>query len=154
MIDQTGHFTPLLSAMVDWQARERIQALEEQAVQRDRETAELSARLSHGAADFARLAATVETIRACSPRPSPTFPPTPPTPTRPAPSGPAAKPPNAPSAAAAPAPLPPVSPPPQAPPPAASAVTLPAAFAGFASLIVADFPELFAEFRGKRFRLL
>jgi hypothetical protein len=31
---------------------------------------------------------------------------------------------------------------------------LPAAPAGFASLIVADFPALFAEFRGKRFTLL
>jgi hypothetical protein len=33
-------------------------------------------------------------------------------------------------------------------------VALPAAPAGFASVIVAHFPELFAEFRGKRFTLL
>jgi hypothetical protein len=45
-------------------------------------------------------------------------------------------------------------PPPQAPPPAPSAVALPAAPPGFASLIVADFPALFAEFGGKRFTLL
>jgi hypothetical protein len=42
-------------------------------------------------------------------------------------------------------------PPSQAPPPAPSAVALPA---GFASLIVADSPALFAEFGGKRFTLL
>jgi hypothetical protein len=34
------------------------------------------------------------------------------------------------------------------------AVALPAEPAGFASLIVADFPALFAEFRGKCFALL
>jgi hypothetical protein len=44
--------------------------------------------------------------------------------------------------------------PPQAPPPAPSAVALPPAPAGFASLIVADFLPLFAEFGGKRFALL
>jgi hypothetical protein len=38
--------------------------------------------------------------------------------------------------------------------PAPSAVALPAAPAGFASLIVADFSALFAEFRGRRFTLL
>jgi hypothetical protein len=43
---------------------------------------------------------------------------------------------------------------PQAPLPAPSAVELPAAPAGFASLIVADFPALFAEFREKHFTLL
>jgi hypothetical protein len=43
---------------------------------------------------------------------------------------------------------------PQAPPPAPSAVALPAAPAGFASLIVADFPELFEDFGRKRFTLL
>jgi hypothetical protein len=45
-------------------------------------------------------------------------------------------------------------PPSQAPPPAPSAVALPPAPAGFASLIVADFPPLFAEFCEKRFALL
>jgi hypothetical protein len=74
------YFTPFLCAMVDWQARERIQALEERAVQRDRETAELSARLSRGAADFARLAATVEAMRASRPHPLPAGLANPPTP--------------------------------------------------------------------------
>jgi hypothetical protein len=63
-----------MSATVDRQARKRIQALEERASQRDRETAELSARLSRGAADFARLAATVGAIRASGPIPSPAVP--------------------------------------------------------------------------------
>jgi hypothetical protein len=103
--------------MVDREARKRIQALEERAVQRDRETVELSGRLS-------RLAATVEAIRASQV-------------------------PGAPSSAAARDP-----PPPQAPPRAPSAVALSAAPAGFASLIVPDFPALFAEFRGKHFTLL
>jgi hypothetical protein len=137
-----GHFTPFLSAMVDRQARKRIQALEERAFQRDREVAELSATVS-------RLKATVEAIRASRPLPSPAVPPAPS-----APSVAATKPPSAPSSAAAPDPPPPVSPPPQAPPPAPSTVALPAAPAGFASLIVAGFPALFAEFGGKRFALL
>jgi hypothetical protein len=89
-------------SMVDRKARKRIQALEERAAQRDREVAELSSTVS-------RLAATIETVRASSPRPSPVVHPNPPT---------------------------------------------PAAPAGFASLIVADFPALFAEFRGKRFTML
>jgi hypothetical protein len=53
--------------MVDRQARERIQALEEWTVWCDRETAELSARLSRGVGDLARLEATVEAIRASRP---------------------------------------------------------------------------------------
>jgi hypothetical protein len=57
--------------MVDRQARKRIQALEERAVRRDREAAEITTRLSRGAADFARLAATIEAMRASSPLPSP-----------------------------------------------------------------------------------
>jgi hypothetical protein len=57
------------------QACKRTQALEERAVQRDRETAELSARLSRGAANFARLAATIEAILVSSARPSPAIPP-------------------------------------------------------------------------------
>jgi hypothetical protein len=56
-----------MSAMVDREARERIQALEELAARRDRETAELSVRLSRGEAAFARIAATVEAIRASRP---------------------------------------------------------------------------------------
>jgi hypothetical protein len=139
--------------MVDRQARKRIQTLEERAAQRDCETAELSARLSRGAgagaADFARLGATVDAMRASGLFPSPAVPSHPPTPAPSAPSVSAATPPDAPSSAAAPDPLPP-----QAPPPAPSAVALPAAPAGFASLIVADFPALFAEFRGMRFMLL
>jgi hypothetical protein len=137
-----------MSPMVNREDRERIQALEERAVQRDREVAELSPRLSPGGADFAWPTATVEAIRASSPLHSPAVPPNP---SAPAPSGlsvSATKPPNAPSDAAAPDP-----PPPQAPPPALSAVALPAATAGFASLIIADFPALFTEFRGKRFTL-
>jgi hypothetical protein len=47
----------LEQSMVDRQARKRIQALEERAVQLDCEVAELSARLSRGPADFARLGA-------------------------------------------------------------------------------------------------
>jgi hypothetical protein len=114
---------PFMSAMVDHQARKRIEALEERAMQRDRETAELSAQLSRAAADFARLAATIEAIRASRPHPSPAIPSTTPAP-------------------------------PQALPPAPSAVALPAAPAGFASLMAADFSALFPEFRGKRFTLL
>jgi hypothetical protein len=106
------HLTPFLDAMVYRQARKRIQALEEWAVQRDRETAELSARFSRGAADFARLADTVEAIRASGPRPSPAVLPSPPTPARSAPFVPVTKPPNAPSSAVAPDPRPPVSLPP------------------------------------------
>jgi hypothetical protein len=119
-----------MDAMVDREARERIQALEEWAAQRDRETAELSARLLRGAADIARLAAAVEAIRASLRLPSPA-----------------------------------VISSPHAPAPAAPFVlaieelhadisALKAWPAGFASLIVADFPALFAEFRGKRFTLL
>jgi hypothetical protein len=136
--------------MVDREARGRIQALEAQGVQRDREIARLSGR-------FSRLAATLEAVRAevsgRSPGPpidSPAVPPNPPVRASPV----AWPPPPAPTAPA-PSSLP-------APPQAA---------AGFASLIVADFPPLFAEgekrllgrdkppgllaeFRGKRFTLL
>jgi hypothetical protein len=125
----SGHFTSLMASAVDHEARERIHALEKRAVRRDREVAELSARLSSEAAIVARLAATIEAI--CPPRPL-----APPAgPTRP----------PAPSASAD-------GPPSAAPPPAHLA--LPPAPAGFPSLIVADFPALFAEFRGKRFTLL
>jgi hypothetical protein len=128
--------------MVDRKARKRIQALEERAARRDREVAELSSTVS-------RLAATVEAVRASSPRPSPAVPPSHPTRAPSVPSVTAPKAPNATSPAAARNP-----PPSQGPPPAPSAVALPAARAGFASLIVADFPALFAEFRGKRLTLL
>jgi hypothetical protein len=101
--------------MVDLEARERIQALEARGVQRDREIADLSGRLS-------RLSATLEAFRAEAARrvDSPALPSNLPIP-KPA--------------------VPSVPTPPQAP-------------AGFASVIVADFPALFAEFRGKRFTLL
>jgi hypothetical protein len=104
MVDhfRKGHFTAFMSAIVDRQARKRIQALEERAVRRNRETVELSARLSRGAADFARLAATVEAIRASSPPHSPAVPPNPPTPAPSTLSISATKLPNATSAAAAP----------------------------------------------------
>jgi hypothetical protein len=136
-----GHLTPFIST-VDRKARKRIQALEERAAQRDREVAEFSSTVS-------RLAATVEAIWASIPRPSPAVPPSPPTPAPSAPSVSAATPPDAPSSVAAPGP-----PVPQALPPAPSAVALSAAPAGFASLIVADFPVLFAELHRKRFALL
>jgi uncharacterized coiled-coil protein SlyX len=79
--------------MIDRQARKRIQALEERAVQRDREVAELSSTVS-------RLTATVEAIRVSSLLPPPSVPSN-----RPAlvPSSSSTKPPNAPSAAALPA---------------------------------------------------
>jgi hypothetical protein len=139
---RNGHFTSFLSAMVDSEARERIRALEEWAARRDCEVAELSSRLSRGAADFARLAATVEAIRASS------------NPHMPAPSAPSVSttnPPEAPSAARSS---------PACPSGPASTTSRPLCrraarcTAGFASLIVADFPALFAEFRVKRFALL
>jgi hypothetical protein len=52
MVGHFGHFISSMTTMVDQE--ERIQALEERAVRRDRETAELFARFSRGAADFAR----------------------------------------------------------------------------------------------------
>jgi hypothetical protein len=81
---------------IDRKARKRIQALEEQGLQRDRKIAELTGR-------FPCLASTVEAIRAAVSGGRAALPPAPP---------------------------------------------------GFASLIVADFPALFAEFGGKRFALL
>jgi hypothetical protein len=140
------HFTQFMSRIVDPEPLERIRALEEWTAQRDREIAELSARLSRGSADFARLAAAVEAIRASSPRPSPAAPSIPAAPALSAPSVSATKPRNAGSAAAAPGP-----PSTQERPPA---VALPAAPAGLAYLIVADFPALLTEFRGKCFLLL
>jgi hypothetical protein len=105
--------------MVDREDRERIQALEQLAVQRDREVAALSSTVS-------RLTATVEAIRASLRRSSP------PTLLR-------AR--SAPSA-----------------PPIEKHRTeiwaLKAPRYGFASLIVADLPALFAEFHGRRFALL
>jgi hypothetical protein len=71
---RNGHFTALPYAMIEQQAPKRIRALEERAVQRDRETAEICARLLCGAADFVRLAATLEAIRASPPIPSPAAP--------------------------------------------------------------------------------
>jgi hypothetical protein len=71
---RNGHFICFLSAMVDRQARERIQAPEEWAAQHSREIKEFSARLSREEADFARLAATVEAIRASGSHPSPAVP--------------------------------------------------------------------------------
>jgi uncharacterized coiled-coil protein SlyX len=187
---RNGHFTALMPDMVDQQAREWIQALEQQVAQRDREVAELSSTVS-------RLAATVEAIRASLGLLSQAVSTIPSAPAHPAPSVSAANPaadapwaggsglvqralpparatnpPDAPSSAAAPDPRPPISrplSPPIAPPLSAplspplspqtpslvpsAAVLLPAP-AGFASLIVADFPGLFAEFYKKSFALL
>jgi hypothetical protein len=109
-----------MSGMVDLEARERIQALEAQGIQRDRDIADLSGRLS-------RLAAMLDAVCAQISGPSPAR----------AIDSPAV-PPNLPMPKPA---VPSVPAPPQAP-------------AGFASLIVADFPALFAEFGGKRFTLL
>jgi hypothetical protein len=109
--------------MVDPEARERIQALEELAAQRDREVAKLSSTVS-------RLAATVEAIRASLLLPSPALPSNPPTPARPAPFVGAIE------------------------ELRADFWALKAWCAGFASLIVADFPALFSEFGRKRFTLL
>jgi hypothetical protein len=160
-----GHFTVFLSAMVNMQARERIQALEEWAVQRDREIAELSSTVSW-------LKATVEAIRVSGPprqpscartpsstAPNPRPPVPPPSPLAAAPDPPPVSPRPPPQSCIpnlrlVPFPDPPVPPPRRAPPPAPSAVAQPAAPPGFASRIVADFPALFAEFRGKRFTLL
>jgi hypothetical protein len=176
--------------MVDREDRERIQALEEREVQRDREVAELSSTVS-------RLAATLEALRASKPlpwraAPSHGAPPAPsvtaskapkapsaaalgPPPSDPPPSplplscipnltpvllsGSVVIPPPPPSPSSIPDframyPVPPGPPPRRAPPPAPSAVALRPAPTGFASLIVADFPALFAEFGGKRFALL
>jgi hypothetical protein len=102
--------------MVDREARERIQALEAQGVQRDREIARLSGRLS-------RLAATLEAVHAGVRCPA------------------AARPIDSPA-------IPPNLP---IPKPAVPSVQAPA---GFASLIVADFPAIFAEFSRKLFTLL
>jgi hypothetical protein len=112
--------------------------LKEWAVQRDHETVEFSARFSRGAADFVRLADTVEAIRASGPRPSPAVLPSPRTPARSVPSVPVT--PKCPfvrgSARSSP-----------------TCFSAPVAPAGFASLIVADCPEVFAELRGKGFPL-
>jgi hypothetical protein len=103
--------------MVDREARERIQTLEAQGVQRDREIADLSARLS-------RLAAMLEAIRTGRSAPAPAVP----------------------AVEELRSEMSMVKSPLQMPlsPPTAR----------FASLIVSQFPALFAEFRGKRFTLL
>jgi hypothetical protein len=109
--------------MVDQEARKRIEALEAQGVQRDREIADLSGRLS-------RLTATLEAVRAEAARRVDS--------------------PSVPSTLSMPEPAVPSVPTSISPP----AVPLPPPPAGFASLIVADFLALFAEFGGKRFTLL
>jgi hypothetical protein len=60
---RNGHFTPFMSAMADPAARKRIQTLEEWAVQRDREIAELSSTVW-------QLATTVEAIRTSNLQPA------------------------------------------------------------------------------------
>jgi hypothetical protein len=155
--------------MVDQEARKRIEALEARGVQRDREIADLSGRLS-------RLAATLEAIRieapgarvaaAVAPPPKSAVSSTPAS-RSPASASPSPAAVALPPALKAPDPRPPApspSQPPPAPPSAVPAVgfasssppavKVPPPRAGFASLIVADFPALFAEFRRKRFTLL
>jgi hypothetical protein len=122
----SGTASSLLS-MIDQEARKRIEALEAQGVQRDCEIAVLSGRLS-------RLAAMLEAIRMEAP--GARVPAAGPPPPKSAVS----------SAAASRSPASTSTSPP--------AVMLPPAPAGFASLIIADFPALFAEFRGKGFTLL
>jgi hypothetical protein len=97
--------------MADQEVLKRIEALEVQGVQRDREIAELSGRLT-------RVEATLEAIRLEAPG--------------------ARAPASIPSPGSTSCPAVPVPPPP----------------AAFTSLIVPEFPALFAEFRGKRFTLL
>jgi hypothetical protein len=134
--------------MVDREARKRIEALEAQGVERDCEIAVLSGRLS-------RLAATLEALRieasgAKAPAAGP------PPPTSAVSSAAASRSPAIPSTSP-PAVLlpPPPAVPPHPPMPKPAVPSVPAAApAGFASLIVADFPALFAEFGGKRFTLL
>jgi hypothetical protein len=108
--------------MVDQAARKRIEALEEQGVQRDREIADLSGRVS-------RLAATLEAIRVEAPgvgAPEPHPPPS-----------------AVSSAAASRSPASASTSPP--------AAALPPSPAGFTSLIIADFPALFAKGKKKAF---
>jgi hypothetical protein len=113
--------------MVDQEARRRIDALETQGAQRDREIGDLSRRLS-------RLAATLETVRveAAGAR-SPAGGPPPP------------KPAVSPAVANRSPATTPTSPP---------YVALRRPPAGFTSRIAVDFPALFTEFRGKRFTRL
>jgi hypothetical protein len=116
---------------------ERIEALEEWSVQRDRDIAELAVQLSREAATFASLKATVDAIR------EKVLPQAAPAARRPG--GRAALAASAPPRAAPQAVFPAqalASARPAAPPPAVD------------SLIVADFPALFPEFRGRRFALL
>jgi hypothetical protein len=140
--------------MVDREARLRIEQLEEEGLQRNREIGDLSARLSRWAAELLRVGAMVETLSHESPGvflPSPAIHPKPPTPAPVA--TPAIKPtPANASIPAAPSPRPAV--PSRGQPPAPSTVARLPAPPGFASLIVADFPALLDEFRGKRFTLL
>jgi hypothetical protein len=152
---------------VDLEARDRILALEEQAVDRNRQIAALSARLSHGARESARLFAMIEAIRtdvsqlkalappaSAFPLPSVAVPPNHLASEPATPSAPAEKPHTSAPAPTATDPRRPVPSPQQASPPAASAVARPDAAPVIPSLIVSQFPALFAEFRGKRFTLL
>jgi hypothetical protein len=105
-------------------ARGRIAALEEKAKRRDRDIAVLQSELRRLSTDFVRLAGEVSALRFAATPPAPA-PPPPPQPIPPSPQ---------PTQAS---PQPPV---PSAPP--------------LDSQIISDFPEIFAEFRGKRFSLL
>jgi hypothetical protein len=113
--------------MFDYEARERIQALEAQGVQRDRAIARLSGRLLH-------LAATLEAIHAESPASASGRPLDSP-----------AVPPHAPADALKADAFDELR---------VEIWGLKAWRAGFTSLIVAGCPVLFGEFRGKRFTLL
>jgi hypothetical protein len=97
------HFTLLMAGTIDREARRRIQSLEKQGVQRDREVADLSGRLSRLEAMVAMIPGAVLAAAPTTRSLQPALPPAP---------------------------------------------------VGFSSLIVADFPALFADFRGNRFNLL
>jgi hypothetical protein len=125
---QTHMTTQVMSRMVDRAARRRIQTLEEKGAQRDREIATLSGRLS-------RLAPTLETVHPSNPG----IEMPPPTPPKPEPAAPSARPRQSPASGSPSTPRP---------------VALIASSVGFSSLIVPQFPPLFAEFHGKGFNLL
>jgi hypothetical protein len=145
--------------MVDQEARKRIEALEARGVQRDREIADLSGRLSRLEAMLEALRTDTSGARAHhhhhrAPPPKSAVSSTPTVGAlhieapgaRVAAAGPP-PPKSAVSSAAA-------SRPPASTSPSPAAAMLPPPPAVFPSLIVADFPALFAEFRGKRFTLV
>jgi hypothetical protein len=113
-------------------ARGRIAALEEKAKRHDRDIAVLQSEFARLSTDFIRLAGEVSALRSAA------APPPQPIPLSPQPAVPSAPPLD--SQRTQPSPQPQKPPVPSAPP--------------LKSRIISDFPEIFAEFRGKRFSLL